>query len=260
MAETEFVITYETLYELSRREKNRSELQPLQMSFYDDVARYVRDKQGLLNERECGGDPFSTTEREKTRQLLTNTLKIIRELYERREKKILQMALNKSRTASHIVDSSALLDCEKKMFDTLVRELDSFRKTSFTGILSGHTSNALAHNTLSGHASSGNVSSGHAHLSGTCENDARSEGVPEEESAGAEKERFSVRITASVPKFVGPELEVYGPFDADTETELPSDIASALIRSGQAQRLARDTQAGYGSASQQSLSHKNNIR
>jgi DNA replication initiation complex subunit (GINS family) len=37
-------ITYETLFDLLRREKNRNELQQLDPSFYLDVVSYLKEK------------------------------------------------------------------------------------------------------------------------------------------------------------------------------------------------------------------------
>ena len=46
-----------------------------------------------------------------------------------------------------------------------------------------------------------------------------------------------VLITHPVPKFVGKELEVYGPFNPDEEAELPSEIADILINKGRAKEI-----------------------
>ena len=38
------LVTYETLYELLRREKSRQEIQKMDADFYDNVLKYVCDK------------------------------------------------------------------------------------------------------------------------------------------------------------------------------------------------------------------------
>ena len=52
-----------------------------------------------------------------------------------------------------------------------------------------------------------------------------------------QKEMTHVKFLSQVPKFVGPELEVYGPFDANSETDLPPAIASVLINKGRAEEI-----------------------
>src|SRR3989344_4083177 len=44
MAEKSVVITYETLFELLNRERERPELQKLEQSFFADVVDYLREK------------------------------------------------------------------------------------------------------------------------------------------------------------------------------------------------------------------------
>ena len=44
----DIVITYETLFEMFRREKNRGELQELEADFYGNVVEYLKQKQEIL--------------------------------------------------------------------------------------------------------------------------------------------------------------------------------------------------------------------
>jgi hypothetical protein len=39
----------------------------------------------------------------------------------------------------------------------------------------------------------------------------------------------------ATPKFVGRENEVFGPFEANQEAELPSEIANILVKKGRAE-------------------------
>ena len=45
---TDVIITYETLYELLRREKSRKELQKLDPNFYQRVTNYLEEKNIIL--------------------------------------------------------------------------------------------------------------------------------------------------------------------------------------------------------------------
>ena len=114
--EKEVNISYETLFEMLRIEKNRDDLQQLPSVFFDDVLAYLREKQQILDESRVKEDLFSATERDKVSAEMANIKKILRELYERREKKIITMALNKSRTKSNIIDTSKLMKEEILLF------------------------------------------------------------------------------------------------------------------------------------------------
>ena len=106
-------ITYETLFELLRREKNREELQKLDDSFLNDVLDYLNEKKQQLELLKTKNDLFAVDEKKKAEIQDENIKKIIRELYERREKKIITIAIDKSRTSESVVDTSTLLKEEK---------------------------------------------------------------------------------------------------------------------------------------------------
>jgi DNA replication initiation complex subunit (GINS family) len=78
---------------------------------------------------------FSISEREKIEIQLNNVRKILADLYDRREKKIMSLAVNKSITNSHIIDTSNLLDSEKKMYGQLLGLLNHYRHTCFFSVL-----------------------------------------------------------------------------------------------------------------------------
>ncbi|MEK6614689.1 MAG: hypothetical protein AABZ32_01045, partial [Bacteroidota bacterium] len=57
--------------------------------------------------------------------------------------------------------------------------------------------------------------------------------IPDDESL-----IISVRFIKPVPKFLGPELESYGPFEPEDIASLPSQIARILVGKGRAERIA----------------------
>jgi DNA replication initiation complex subunit (GINS family) len=91
-------INYETLFDLLRREKNREELQSLDKDFYEQVLAYLREKKDSLSKKE--DELFVSAEREKLKIQFQNIRRIIKELYEKREKKIINMATSRARTGS----------------------------------------------------------------------------------------------------------------------------------------------------------------
>ncbi|MBU1111147.1 MAG: hypothetical protein ABIG93_02965 [archaeon] len=120
-------VTLETLYDILRNEKKKEELQELESSFFVDVVAYLREKKALLEQKSGQDELFAGTEREKLEYELRSIKRILKEIYEKREKKLIDIAMNKSRTRSDIIDTSCMLREEKEFFDSLVNHLDKYR-------------------------------------------------------------------------------------------------------------------------------------
>ena len=206
--EKEIIITYESLFDILRREKNKEELQKLHHNFLKDVASYVNEKKKILEAKEEQETLFSSSEKEKTQAQLSNIKRIIRELYNRREKKIISMALNKSRTGSAIIDISALLTEEKEVFGKLVGLFDSYRDGVMLKLLEGNV----------------------PYLSDAKEKDFV-------DATKINRDHKTVRFVTAVPRFLGKELEQYGPFEEDDIANLPNEIAGVLIIKGRAEEI-----------------------
>lgn len=204
-------ITYNTLFELLRRERTRHELQGLDVAFYDDVVSYLKDKSSIKNTQSSSGDSMFLHE-ENQRQL-ENARRIIKHIYDKRERKIVQLAMDASAQMTSdgkklVIDKSALLEVERKYFDELMRIMEKYRK-------------AVLFNTLL-----------------TKEID-----LPEETQHLAhelKKEEFSsklVRFLAQVPQFIGPEMQVYGPFEKEDIASLPKKVADILVNKEKAEAI-----------------------
>jgi len=216
---TDINITYETIFELLRREKNRDELQKLNETFYLDVRSYLSEKNSVFLPQ--AADMFSDLEREKTTKQVSNTKRMLTELFERREKKIIILALNKVRTSQSITDMNSMLSDEKDFF---------YRMTGLFGEYRDYTLKKMT--------SEERFSAGFA-ASSKCD-DKMPESQPkkaEEPKTVPKKNTKTLRILSKVPKFMGKELEVYGPFNPDDMASLPSDIAEVLIKKGRAEEI-----------------------
>jgi len=210
-------ITYETLFDLLRNEKTRESLQKLDESFYADVRNYMLEKNTLLESQEKGSDLFSATEKDKTEKQLINARRIIKEIYDRREKKIISMALNKSRISSNLIDTSVLLEEEKKVFEQIV------------GLLNNYRNNILLNAVEGKEPVFSEVKPEKAEV--------EEERKEEQESKEQDNPKKTVKIIKPVQRFVGKELEVYGPFEEGGTAELPVEIAELLIDKGSAEEV-----------------------
>jgi hypothetical protein len=131
LEDKEIVVSYDTLFELLRIERSRTEIQNLPKNFLDEVVGLLNQ---ITNEKKQTADDDV---KRKAEIHLKSTLKILKELYERRERKIVNMALDKSKTRSAIIDFSRFLDHEKDNFNQILEILDSHRKARNNDILIG---------------------------------------------------------------------------------------------------------------------------
>ncbi|MBI2664313.1 hypothetical protein HYX10_03150 [Candidatus Woesearchaeota archaeon] len=193
-------VTYDAIFEILMREKSREDLQKLSPEILKDLVNYIAEKRKSIDT--TATDTFSLEEKERAAKQLQNIKRMLTELYERREKKILNMGLIRSRTGADIIDTSALLAEEKMLFDAVVAQLDYYRSNILYRLLNAQPT------------------------------------PPDEKPAELPKDAKLVRFLADVPKFVGKELEVYGPFVQEDMANLPAEIADVLVAKKRAEEVA----------------------
>lgn len=203
--EEKSVITFEAIYEILRKEKYKPELQKLEPTFFQDVVNYIKEKTAILEAQQQKQSIFSQGELEKTRKHLETIKKTLRELYEKRESKIANLALVNSRISNKETINS-LLPEEKEVYLDLLETFDNARENILNNIL-----------TLK---------------------------MPEIEKPKELKNEIKldidtklVRFVATVPKFVGTDLNIYGPFKEEDVASLPSEIAELLIKNSKAEGM-----------------------
>ena len=196
------IITYETLYELLRREKSRSEIQDLGNDFFGDVIKYIKDKKDILESQKSKDNVFASREIERTTKQLGSIYTILKELYERRENKIINSALLNSRNDSK-VDVSVLLPDEIKFYESLRNNLNLYRKGILSSLLEGKLP------------------------------------VLEEPKVIKSdfKDKMLIRFINPVPKFVGSNGFSYGPFEEEDIANLPLDIANLLVEKERVEKI-----------------------
>jgi len=201
-------ITFETLYDILRREKNIDELQELNKHFFIQIVDYLKEKQAILDSSTQQESLFGYEDKKQTRLQIENVKRLIKELYDLREKKIIALARDVSRTGTNLVNEKAFLEEEKIMYGKLLGTLNMFR----TGVLA----NLLVYKVP--------------------ELELKSE---EPKALKRETENQSlnrlIRFIEPVSEFVGPELNSCGPFKKDDIAALPAKVAQALINRGSAE-------------------------
>ena len=204
---TDVIITYETLYEMLRREKFRRELQELSLTFYNDVLKYLSEKKGILMSQEKKESVFASKSIITTKRQIENVQKILKDLYERRESKILQLALFHSRTDSESIDRSIMLKEEQILYDQIKGILGMFRIDVLFRLLE-------------------------------CKRpELRDKPKGLKTTEETLKKIKMVRFLQAVPKFVGDDMITYGPFEVEDVARLPLKVCSVLIKGERAEEI-----------------------
>lgn len=118
------MITYNDIYEASRKERYSEQLQPLPKKFIQDVADYLKEKKEAASKED---DTFSDVVA-KTKKQLENAITLFRELMLIRRKKILNLLLIASETGISKQDFENMFLIEKNLFEDLMKCIDSSDK------------------------------------------------------------------------------------------------------------------------------------
>ncbi|MGV8086839.1 MAG: hypothetical protein ACP5N1_04365 [Candidatus Woesearchaeota archaeon] len=204
-------ITYDLLFDIIKIEKSREDLQKLDEKFYKDVIDYLSTKKAVIDNPNT-----PIRERELTKIQLGNVKRLLIELYERREKKIINLAIYKVKTGDGIITTEILLSEEKVLFNTLYVQLSRYRSEILDNVLEGIIPDPQA---MELHSTAKKIVP-------IIEDD-------DTESVGIK----SVRFIKSVPRFLGSELEIYGPFEENDIASLPSKIADILVKKNRAEEM-----------------------
>lgn len=193
------IITYEVLYDILRKEKTRQELQKLDINLFQDIIKYLKEKKAILDDLKTKTSVFAQKEIEKTEKELGNIKKIVKDIYDKRESKIIQLALSYVKTKSPPYDLN-LLPEEKPIFEDLVTSLKNFRQEILIDKL--------------------------------LEEDKKPKAIKSEQESIK-----MVRILHPIPKFVGDDINEYGPFEEEDIVSLPIKVAELLINKERAEEI-----------------------
>lgn len=223
-------ITYEALFDILRKERSLNELQPLNEDFWSHVVGYIKDR----NEQAKTSKGLSETE--KMRLQLMNVKRIVKDIYERREKKILNLALNVVKTeSSSFVDTQTMLDIEKELFREILAMLKSYKEGIVSRVFIGKepdlkkiTSSSARKKIIE--ATKDEIGSGSVSIDQTSTK-------PVATSSSGTSSTISVEFLSDVPRFLGKNKEVMGPYSSGQSATLPKPVADVLIQKGRAKEV-----------------------
>ncbi|MBS3085320.1 hypothetical protein J4225_01405 [Candidatus Pacearchaeota archaeon] len=118
------MITYNDIYEASRKERYSEQLQPLPKNFIQEIADYLKEKKEISVKED---DVFSDVVI-KTKKQLENAMTLFKELMIRRRKKLLNLVLIAAETGISKQDFDNMLPFEKELFEELMACVDKSDK------------------------------------------------------------------------------------------------------------------------------------
>ena len=186
--------TYDYLRRIQLEEKHKASLSKVEPVFYQAFKQRLADLDRLLS-----SDPSFDGAKERE-----NTLKILQDVIDRRQKKILLKAQHDLIAGE--VDSEGLAEEDKELYRAIIKLLNEHEST----VLDGFSNSSVA---------------------------PAAPKAPQHQEA-EKPEQFRVRILQDLPEFVGPGMQVCGPFKADQVVQLEKEEALLLVRRNAAQQLA----------------------
>ncbi len=196
----EETITFEYLYDVLRKEKYSKEIQNLDDNFLANLQRYIREKKQILLSQREKNSIFTAAEMQKTQKHLENVQRLVNELFERREIKILNLAFVASKTQSKHQLTLNLLKEEGVMFNEIINKLYEFRNLTINNLMADENPPLNTENH-----------------------------EPKDIKMDYKAKTKSVKVLAPIQKFVGVDMQVYGPFNQEETAVLPEDIAELLV-------------------------------
>ena len=118
------MITFNDIYEASKKERYSEKLQELPEKFILDVAEYLKEKKKISLKND---DDFSEIVI-KTKKQLENAGIYFKEMMNRRRRKILNLVLIAAETGFSKRDFDNMLNSEKELFENLMKCTESFDK------------------------------------------------------------------------------------------------------------------------------------
>ncbi len=126
------MITYNDIYEASRKERYSDRLCPLQKKFVSEVAVYLKEKKDAIQKEDNVFDESVI----KTKKQLENAVTLFRELMLRRRKKILNLVLIAAETGISRQDFDNMFSFEKELFEEIMKCVEKSDK-EMSEILNG---------------------------------------------------------------------------------------------------------------------------
>lgn len=194
-------ITYRTLRKIQQMEKNSPMLTKIDPDFYSALFGYLKGLDDRL------GKESSSQKQMLLKDEIQNTRKIVTNIYEQRERKILLAAISKARGGNP--DLKNLVDVEKSLFDSILKLMIQSRKQSLGEKSKGNKEDKIKNVEPEG---------------------------KDGENGKQENSNPIVRVTQDIPEFIGTDTKKYNLRRGDV-VSLPGDMGDTLSKRGVAKKI-----------------------
>ena len=217
---------YEDIYEISRNEKFSSDLQELTKEDLRKIKEYFKEKEKATQGQNQSTNLFATHNRAKVQIEIGNASRVIKDLLEKRERKLINRAVFNSRVENSIRDTSNMLEVEEELYDQLIFVLKRFRK-GFTATIDndGNYPNQIMQPLklredidVKKHFKEGRA---------TAKKELK-KAIATQVEKNKSVAMKDYTVTNNTPEFYGPNMEKYGPFTAGQKVKLPDEVIEIL--------------------------------
>jgi hypothetical protein len=219
---------YEDIYEISRNEKFSSDLQELTKEDLRKIKEYFREKEKATHGQNQSTNLFATHNRAKVQIEIGNASRVIKDLLERRERKLINRAVFNSRVENSIRDTSNMLEIEEELYDQLIFVMKRFRK-GFTATIDNegnYPSQIMQKLKLRGDI---DIKTHFKEGQKTAKKELKNAIKAQVEKNKEESEKLEeYTLTSETPEFYGPNMTKYGPFTVGQKVKLPTKVIELL--------------------------------
>lgn len=239
------IMTFQYLRELQKKEKDNAELQLLDHEFYKKVSEYIGRKTRMSEQKSS----FSNESQEDSTERI---LPIIKDIFNRRETKIINGALMSARSS---IEVKNMLVEEKILFHHIKTGIVENRKR-LEDILKGIVWNVELEGADSKESSAQQPADSEKlqnFLSPTVtdipkEQQTNQDQAPKDQQTNTfpqtaeptetvpKAQLAKLRILEDIPAFVAEDLETYGPWNKGSVVDCPEMVAGIFVKTGKAER------------------------
>ncbi len=182
------------------------DLQPLPDTTLASIREYFSSKKELLEKQDAVGTIFaSKAKKAKIVDEIENAKRTLRDLYEKRERKVISQAIFTVRTDSKLKDNTNMLPAEEELYGEMIELLKGTRRRFMSTFRAKPK---------------------------------KEEEAPKEEPQREQKaEGVVLKFVEEVPQLVDSDLKEYGPFAINEVASLPEQLAILVVKQGKAVRI-----------------------
>ncbi len=238
------VISYEELRRIQSLERDEKALQELNGSFFDKIAKYIETKEKTIKENEGKDNVFSKQALEKNKHELINIKKIIKDICQRRRRKIVNQALNNISAKVHNTEN--MIPIEEELYNKtleIVKNYTNLFMSKFERKVeqsekkedkSEEEKNIEEKREEETKKEKENVEKNDVSESG----EEKQEIEEKKEKKDIDSKKCKLKINEQVPEFLWKDGQKYGPFEKEQEITLEKEIGEILIKGGKAIQLS----------------------